>query len=85
MIGRKDMDEEAVTGNGEPIGHHGNPLHGGTSVHDAIQIICSIPQGSMDTVSSEELAKMGTMPFQKYRKFIELCDKSTLEYKAKVS
>jgi len=31
------------------------------------------------------LAQRGTMPFQDYRRFIELCDQSTLEERAKVS
>jgi len=57
------MVEELVVGKGESIGHHGKPLHGGTLMHDAIQIICIIPQGSMVIVSNEYISTTGAIPF----------------------
>ncbi len=55
------MAEEVVAGKREPIGQHGKPLRGGTSLQDSIQIICIIPQGSMSLVSNEDIRTIGDL------------------------
>jgi len=78
------MAEEVGTGKREPIGHYGKPLYGGSPVQDATKVICLVPQISMVQFQLKTLPQRGTMPFQDYRQFIELCDQSTLEDKAKI-
>jgi len=49
------MVEEELPRKREPIGHHGNLFHGGTTIQVAIQIIWTIPQGSMGAVSNQDI------------------------------
>jgi len=44
------MVEEEFAREGDPIGHNGKPLNGGTSMQTAIQILCTFSQRPMDVV-----------------------------------
>lgn len=79
------MVEEEIARKGDPIDQHGKPLHVGTIMQIAIQTLITLPQGPMDVLPNKTLTQHGTMPFQDYRQFINLCDKSTPEGKAKLS
>ena len=83
--GREDMTKEATIGKGRPIGNYGKFIHG--------EIQCRMPKKSYALYLKEQwlqfqiktLAQRGTMPFQHYKKFIDLYDQSTMEDRVKIS